>query len=141
MRVAAAAIAALLLAAGERAGAQGATAPPIPVGVVRPGTDTAGITAPGPAPMVAPPADAWLGPDKVKHLLLAFFVQGAAHSAARATGMGHGSSLGTASAVTAVVSVGKEWHDRTTTGFSARDLVWDAAGAGAMTLLLRRTAR
>jgi uncharacterized protein YfiM (DUF2279 family) len=82
-----------------------------------------------------------VGTDKVKHFFLAAFVQGVAHSGARATGAGARSSLGLAGVVTSVVSVGKEWHDRRTTGFSARDLVWDAAGAGTMTLLLRRTAR
>ena len=87
------------------------------------------------------PPDRWFGGDKVKHFALAFFVQSVGYSTVRATGAGHGSSLGTATALTAVVGVGKEWHDRRTTGVSVRDLVWDAAGAGAATLLLRRTAR
>jgi uncharacterized protein YfiM (DUF2279 family) len=86
-------------------------------------------------------ADPWFAADKVKHAALAFFVQSVVHSTLRATGGGHRSSLAVASAVTAVVGVGKEWHDRGTTGFSARDLAWDVAGAGAATLLLRRTAR
>ena len=92
-----------------------------------------------------PPAgrapDRWVGVDKVKHMALSFFVQSMGYSAARATGAGHGSSLALASVVTAVTGVGKEVHDRRTTGFSARDLAWDAAGAGAATLLLRRTSR
>ena len=87
------------------------------------------------------PRDRWFAPDKVKHFALSFFVQSVGYSAVRATGAGHGSSLLMASAVTAVAGVGKEWHDRRTTGFSARDLAWDAAGAGAATMLLRRTAR
>ena len=87
------------------------------------------------------PPDRWLGADKVKHLALSFFVQSVGYSAVRATGAGHRSSVYVASAMTAVVGVGKEWHDRGTTGFSARDLAWDAAGAGAATMLLRRTAR
>jgi putative lipoprotein len=87
------------------------------------------------------PRDRWIGADKIKHFALSFFVQSVAYSAARATGAGHGSSLGMASALTAAVGVGKEVHDRRTTGFSARDLAWDAAGAGAATLLLRRTTR
>lgn len=108
---------ALLLVLGAReGGAQGRTAP-------------------------EPGRTGWLGADKVKHFALAFFVQSVGYSATRATGAGHGSSLGVASVVTAVTGVGKEWHDRRTTGFSARDLAWDAAGAGAATLLLRRTAR
>jgi uncharacterized protein YfiM (DUF2279 family) len=41
-----------------------------------------------------------------------------------------------------VVGVGKELHDRATHGdVSARDLVWDAAGAASATALLVRTAR
>lgn len=92
-------------------------------------------------PGTARPADPWFAADKVKHAALAFFVQSVAHAGVRATGGGRGSSLAVASAVTAVVGVGKEWHDRRTTGFSARDLAWDMVGAGAATLLLRRTAR
>lgn len=86
-------------------------------------------------------ADRWLGPDKVKHFCMSFFVQSVGYSVTRATGAGPRSSMGVASALTAAVGLGKEWHDRHTTDFSARDLVWDAAGAGAATLLLRRTAR
>jgi hypothetical protein len=38
--------------------------------------------------------------------------------------------------------VGKELRDRRVTGlFSVRDLAWDAAGAGSMSLLLSHTAR
>jgi uncharacterized protein YfiM (DUF2279 family) len=41
-----------------------------------------------------------------------------------------------------VVGVGKEVHDLHTNGeFSLRDLTWDAAGAGAATVLLVRTKR
>lgn len=87
------------------------------------------------------PRDAFFGADKLKHFALAFFVQSAGYSVMRVTGAGHGSSVGVASGLTAAVSVAKEWRDRRTTGFSTRDLVWDAAGAGAATLLLRRTAR
>ena len=96
------------------------------------------LHAGGPAPR---PADRWFGPDKVKHFFMSGFTQSVGYSALRATGAGHRSSLFTASAVTAAVGLGKEWHDRRGTGFSARDLVWDAAGAGTATLLLRRTAR
>ena len=99
----------------------------------------AGAQAGGAAP--ARPADRWLAADKVKHFALSFFVQSVGYSVTRATGTGHGSSVLVASVVTAVTGVGKEWHDRRTTGFSARDLAWDAAGAGAATLLLRRTVR
>ena len=44
--------------------------------------------------------------------------------------------------LTAAVGVGKEMRDRKTQEhFSVRDLVWDAAGAGAATWLLDRTER
>ena len=97
--------------------------------------------AQGAVPPAGRARDRWVGADKVKHLALSFFVQSMGYSVTRATGAGHGSSLAVASVVTAVTGVGKEWHDRRGTGFSARDLAWDAAGAGAATLLLRRTSR
>ena len=63
-------------------------------------------------------------------------------SALRATGISHSSALAGASVATAAVGIGKEIHDRDVKGdFSARDLVWDAAGAGAMTVLLVHTRR
>ena len=91
---------------------------------------------------VVPPADGWFGQDKVRHFFSAAFAQSIAYGSLRGTGMSHGAALAGASATSAAVSVGKELRDRRTTGrFSARDLVWDAAGAGSMTLLLARTAR
>jgi uncharacterized protein YfiM (DUF2279 family) len=88
------------------------------------------------------PRDGWLGADKVKHFLTSFFVQSVAYSSTRATGAHHTPSLAAASAVTAVVGIGKEIHDRRSYGvFSYRDLTWDAAGAGLATVMLRRTVR
>lgn len=84
----------------------------------------------------------WFGPDKLKHFFISAFVQSVAYSAVSATGAGRQSSLWGATSVTALYGVGKEIHDRRARGeFSSADLVWDAAGAGAMTLLLRRTHR
>jgi putative lipoprotein len=84
--------------------------------------------------------DSWLGPDKVKHFFMAAFVQSVAYSSIRAAGASHGSSLVAASAVTAGVSIGKEmWDARGNGTASFRDLTWDAAGAGAATLLLRHS--
>lgn len=86
--------------------------------------------------------DPWFGVDKVKHFFTSFFVQSVVYGSARATGAGHGGSLGAASAATAVVGITKELRDRRSNGvFSARDLVWDAAGAGLATVMLRRTVR
>ena len=88
------------------------------------------------------PGDGWFGADKFKHFLTSFFVQSVAYSATRATGAGHGGSLAAASVATAAAGIGKEVHDRRSYGvFSYRDLVWDAAGAGLATVMLRRTVR
>jgi uncharacterized protein YfiM (DUF2279 family) len=87
-----------------------------------------------------PPADRWFSPDKVKHFFMAAFVQSVSYSVLRATDVGHRSSLIGASAASVAVSIGKEMSDARRTGlFSKRDLVWDAAGIGASTLLLERT--
>jgi uncharacterized protein YfiM (DUF2279 family) len=88
------------------------------------------------------PADSWLGQDKLQHFFASAFVQSLAYGSLRGVGLSHGGALAGASVTTAVVGVGKELRDRRVKGeFSPRDLAWDAAGAGAMTLLLSRTAR
>ena len=88
------------------------------------------------------PRDSWLGADKVKHFVTSAVVQGMGYGTLRATNADHRSSLIGASALTAAVGVAKELHDRRNSGlFSPRDLVWDAAGAGAATLVLVRTER
>ena len=93
------------------------------------------------SPLASPP-DSWFGQDKARHFFLSAFVQSVTYGSLRGTGASHGSALAGASLTTAAASVGKELRDRRVTGtFSTRDLVWDAAGAGSMTLLLRRTAR
>lgn len=85
-----------------------------------------------------PSGDRWFAPDKAKHFFLSAFVQSVAYSAARATGLGQGTSLAAASATTAVVGIGKEIRDARTGGeVSIRDLVWDAAGGAAATVVLR----
>jgi uncharacterized protein YfiM (DUF2279 family) len=90
----------------------------------------------------ARPADGWFGPDKVQHLFMSAFVQSASYGSLRGAGLSHGAALAGATATTATVGIGKELRDRRVTGvFSVRDLAWDAAGAGGMTLLLARTAR
>jgi putative lipoprotein len=90
----------------------------------------------GPAP------DHWFGSDKLKHFFMAAFTQSVAYSALQAARVRHDQALAGAWAVTATVSVAKEIHDRRSYGlFSVRDLVWDAAGAGAATLLITRSVR
>jgi len=91
---------------------------------------------------VTPPRDHWFGPDKLKHFFVAAFTQTVTYSVLQAAKVKHDPALASATAVTAVVSVAKEVHDRRTTGlFSFRDLVWDAAGAGAATLVISRSVR
>ena len=86
--------------------------------------------------------DRWFGTDKVKHFLTSAFVQGAAYATLQAAGADPDAALAGASVVTLSAGLGKEWVDRRRGGpFSGRDLAWDAAGAGAATLLLVRTAR
>jgi uncharacterized protein YfiM (DUF2279 family) len=87
------------------------------------------------------PSDGWLGADKIKHFLLAGFVQSTSYSVLRATSLDHRSSLMGATALSAGVAVGKELSDRRSTGFSVRDLAWDAAGIGVSTALLDRIQR
>lgn len=88
----------------------------------------------------APPADHWFGRDKLKHFLVSAFVQSASFATLQAAGADRDAALAGASVTTAAVGVGKELFDRRRGGpFSVRDLTWDAAGAGAATLVLVRT--
>lgn len=87
-------------------------------------------------------ADAWLSRDKAQHFLLSAFAQSLGYGALRGVGVAHGQALLGATVATASLGVGKELRDRSVKGeFSVRDLAWDAAGAGSMTLLLAHTAR
>ena len=89
-----------------------------------------------------PAGDSWFGADKVKHFFMGAFVQSVAYSAIRASGANHSGSLAGAAAVTAGVSLGKEFWDAHSGGTpSARDVVWDAAGGAAAALLLQRAVR
>ena len=94
--------------------------------------------------LTAPPSasDPWFAGDKLQHFFTSAFVQSMSYASLRTTGLSHGAALAGASATTAVIGVGKEVHDRNVKGdFSLRDLTWDAAGAGAATVLLVRTRR
>jgi uncharacterized protein YfiM (DUF2279 family) len=94
------------------------------------------------APGDHPSGDSWFGVDKVKHFFMGAFVQSVAYSAIRASGGQHDASLAGAAGITAGVGIAKEFWDAHSGGTpSARDLVWDAAGAGTATLLLRRSVR
>ena len=86
--------------------------------------------------------DGWLSADKLQHFFSSAFVQSISYGALRGVGTGHGAALAGASVTTAAVGVGKELYDARHQGDpSVRDLAWDAAGAGSVSLLLVRTAR
>jgi putative lipoprotein len=86
--------------------------------------------------------DSWFGPDKLQHFFTSAFVQSLGYGVLRRAGADNSPAIAGASAVTAIVGVGKELRDRRTKGdFSARDLAWDAAGAGSASVLLVRTVR
>jgi putative lipoprotein len=92
--------------------------------------------------LAAPPPDGWFGADKLKHFFVAAFTQSVTYSALQLARVGHDRALAGAWAVTATVSVAKELRDRRSYGlFSVRDLVWDAAGAGAATLVIQHSVR
>ncbi len=83
--------------------------------------------------------DSWLSADKVKHFFISAFVQSVSYSALRTARVSHDGALVGASAMTLTVGVGKEiYDDRSGKYFSVRDLAWDAAGAGAATVILSR---
>ncbi len=86
--------------------------------------------------------DGWFGPDKLQHFFMSAFVQSAGYGVLRRAGADNGRAIAGASVATAMAGVGKEIYDRRTKGdFSARDLVWDAAGAGSASVLLVRSVR
>ena len=86
-----------------------------------------------------PSGDRWFSADKAKHFFLAAFVQSMTYTSLRTVGLGPDASLAGASAASVGVSIGKELRDRRGGGsVSAKDLVWDAAGIGGATVLVRR---
>lgn len=86
--------------------------------------------------------DPWFGPDKVRHFFTSAAAQSLAYGALRSADVDHRESLLGASIVTALLGLGKELSDRRRGyGFSVKDLVWDAAGAAAMSVMLANTER
>jgi putative lipoprotein len=86
--------------------------------------------------------DQWFGTDKVRHFFVSAMLQSLGYGTLRALDVRHGSALAGASVITAGFGIGKELSDRRHgRSVSARDLMWDAAGAGAASLLLVRTER
>jgi uncharacterized protein YfiM (DUF2279 family) len=87
-------------------------------------------------------ADAWFAEDKLKHFFTSAFVQSMGYGSLRATGVSHPLALAGASAATATLGIGKEVWDAHGHGTpSGKDLAWDAAGAGTITLLLVKSPR
>jgi len=71
---------------------------------------------------------------------MAAFVESAAFSGVRLTGMHPHPALTAAITLTAGVSVGKEVYDRFSGGdASLKDLAWDGAGMAAAAVLLHQT--
>ena len=86
------------------------------------------------------PKEPAFGPDKVKHFLIAGFVETVVFSGLQAAGANRNTARSGALAAVAGASVGREIHDRKTKGlFSIPDLVWDALGAGAALLIINKT--
>ena len=86
------------------------------------------------------PPDPVIGVDKVKHFLIAGFVESMTFAGLQAAGANRSNARASALTVTAIVSVGREVHDKRKKGlFSVRDLAWDAIGTGAALLVLNKT--
>jgi uncharacterized protein YfiM (DUF2279 family) len=89
-----------------------------------------------------PQRDTWLGSDKVKHFFLAGFIESMTFGVLQAAGANRHAAFNGAIGAAAIASIGKEVHDKKTKGlFSLGDLTWDALGAGAAGLVLRKTQR
>lgn len=89
-----------------------------------------------------PQRETWLGPDKVKHFLMAAFIESVAFSGLEAGGSSWNTAFAGAIGTTVAISVGRELHDKRTKGlFSLGDLLWDAIGAAAAGEMLRHTQR
>lgn len=121
----------------------------VPPARAQPPVDSARVAAatpprrwPSRPPPARPAPDPWLGADKLRHFVLAGLVQGTGFGVATAAGVDGRPALVAASVATAVVSLGKEVHDRRRGGrFSARDLAWDALGGALWGVLVARSGR
>jgi uncharacterized protein YfiM (DUF2279 family) len=88
------------------------------------------------------PRDSIIGVDKVKHFFIAGFVESMTFAGLQAAGANRSPARTAAISATAIVSIGREIHDRRTKGlFSVRDLLWDTIGASAALLVINKTQR
>jgi putative lipoprotein len=87
--------------------------------------------------------DSWFGIDKIKHFFMSAFIESVSYSALQAARVNHRSAMAGAIGVTATFGVAREIHDSRNpkNHFSAKDLTWDALGAGAGAVLLSHTIR
>lgn len=84
--------------------------------------------------------DRWFGADKLKHFLASGAIQTAHYSVLRVAGAGQGEALAVGAAMTLGVGLAKEWSDgHGMSGFSWKDMTWNALGTGTASLLLART--
>lgn len=85
--------------------------------------------------------DAWWGPDKAKHVVASFLVTTSAqYVLVSKLGVDERTALPVAAALAAQAGLAKESWDAYRvggSGFSRRDLVWDAVGIGLGVLLVR----
>lgn len=100
--------------------------------------DTQPLSATASVTMHAPDRDAWLGPDKFRHLWMSYAVTAAGFSGVYALGGETDAALTVGVATGAAAGIAKEIYDRHDYGlFSVRDLVADALGITAAYFLLR----
>ena len=83
--------------------------------------------------------DAWFGADKFKHFAMSYAITAFAFAGARSI-FDSDASAGVALAAGATAGLLKEFYDRSRgRPFSARDIVWDAAGIAVGFVMVRQT--
>ena len=86
--------------------------------------------------------DPWFGADKAKHFLMAGFVESLTFAGLELAGANRSASRVGGISAAAIISVGREIHDRKVgKGFSIRDLAWDGLGIAAALFVVNKTQR
>jgi len=88
----------------------------------------------------SPPADRWVGEDKWKHFFASFVITSMAASGSRAAGADVEPSMWIGAGTGTAFGVWKELRDIGRDGETAsvKDLVWDLAGVGAASAVMRQ---
>lgn len=87
---------------------------------------------------LAPPDDHWFAEDKLRHGTASFAATSLAYGAASAAELGHDDAALVAAGLAVAAGIWKEIRDeRIGTGWSAKDLVWDALGVALGVLWVR----